>query len=118
MILAHLERQRTENMVIGVYLDLQLRAVRERLASLQQQRTTPPPGPGYVIQHLPSARSPEGRGVVHRETCHLLEDVAGEHQLPFEARAARIALEDPAGISTACQECRPDAVLRPVMRKR
>lgn len=103
----YLERAHAVNATVRTFLELQLEAVYTRQAELRT------PNPGYVLQHIPSPRpSPgdaEGRGVIHLETCPLLEDVAGEHAFPADERLARIALEDPAEASTACETCQPGA---------
>lgn len=103
--------------VLETHYELQLQTVRERIARIQAQAAVPPPEPGYIIQHIPHrGGTGEGRGIVHRETCSLLEGVSSEHLLPFQAYAARVTLEDPVEVNTPCEVCRPEEVLKPEPR--
>ncbi|MGV9247837.1 DUF6233 domain-containing protein [Streptomyces sp. NPDC003710] len=119
-ILAHLDRQITENETVGIYLRLQRDAVREALARTERgprQRgprvrdgTTlpgfalPPPKAGYVVQQKRTPNGPEP-ALIHLTGCTMTE--GSVH--PVRADEARAALTDPN--VTACHFCRPDSEL-------
>ncbi|MCF1511400.1 DUF6233 domain-containing protein [Streptomyces glomeratus] len=121
-ILAHLDRQITDNDTIGIYLRLQRDAVQKALTEVehppqrQRQRgrvkvggslpdfALPPTRTGYVVQQKRTPHGPEPT-FIHLADCTMIEGTP--HRIrPDEARAA---LTDPN--IESCQFCRPDTRL-------
>ena len=97
-----------------IYLRLQQDAVRHALAVADPatptpQKAAPDPAPrpdGYVLEPKKHPAAPQP-ALVHTAACTMPQRTT----MPITADDARIALKDPAGISEACQFCRPDTEL-------
>ncbi|WP_247697456.1 DUF6233 domain-containing protein [Streptomyces sp. b94] len=122
VILAHLDRQITENETVAIYLRMQRAAVLAALARSEGQPPrraprrqkgagllpgfTPPPMKevGFVVQQKRTPTGPEP-ALIHMADCTMIEGT------PHRIRAdeARAALTDPN--IEPCQFCRPDIEL-------
>ncbi|MYQ45539.1 hypothetical protein GTW40_10775 [Streptomyces sp. SID4985] len=121
-ILAHLDRQITDNDTVGTYLRIRRNAVHNALAQADPPTRQRPvrrakgsrgPGPaaahssaatGYVVQHK---RTPNGHepAIIHLATCVVISGASE----PVRANEARAALTEPT--IEPCTACRPDTPL-------
>jgi hypothetical protein len=122
-ILAHLNQQITDHETVGIYLQLQRKAVQEALARAE----APPerrsgrlakgaaplrsmgvaqvhPRPQFVVQQKRTPRGPEP-AIVHLGDCSMIEGTPH----PISEHDARVSLTDPN--LEACGFCRPDTEL-------
>jgi hypothetical protein len=114
-VLAHLDRQLTDNETVGTYLRLQRDTVQRALAAAepapaQQQRPEPPRQPTarpgmYLLEPKIHERHPEPP-TIHTSTCAMPSRRTRE----ISAQEARVALTQDAG-AAPCEFCRPDTKL-------
>ncbi|MFI9206313.1 DUF6233 domain-containing protein [Streptomyces sp. NPDC053048] len=91
---------------LELYLDLQLQAVRDRIAALTPA-TLSTPATSWRLQHIRGA--PGHLAVLHTEHCHII--ARAQPSLPrLGEREARLALDEP-GVEP-CGGCTPERTLR------
>ncbi|GAA3371244.1 hypothetical protein GCM10020367_21120 [Streptomyces sannanensis] len=116
IIEAHLQRQLAENQTIGMYLELQLAAVRHRLAATEPRAAGQPTAAAAPAATRPidttsaewkveQMRTSDGPlpGRVHKGDCHM-----DGKSVAIDIHRARVMLAD--GVD-ACPICRPDTAL-------
>jgi hypothetical protein len=117
-ILAHLEQQLADTETVGIYLRLQVDAVRKALTAaerpapgrqqLPQSRpalAAPAPTSGYKVEKVRREGHPLS-AVIHRADC-----IPQRGTRPISADDARAALSRDRGFFRACDLCRPDTEL-------